>query len=657
MRVGSVILFIGLAFLVKYASEHSVISMEIRLWFVAVVAVVLIVLGWRLREREGAYGQILQGLGIAILYLLIYATSKFYDLLSLDTAFILMFFIVILGSVLAVIENALALAFFATAGGFLVPLLTSTGEGSSVLLFSYYTLLNLGVFSVAWYRSWRVLNLLGFVFTFVITSMWGILHYTPELFTSTEPFLILYFFMYLAITILFTLKHPFEPKNLVDGTLVFGLPVIAFPLQIKLVHLFEYGEAYSAVFLGLVYLLLYRLLKDKERSVLLAQSFLALSVVFGTISIPYIFDADVTAVLWSLESAGMIWLSLKQSRKVTRYAGEFLLFLSLCIYYESLSIQGATFGDYLGYIIVIIASLLGSYLLDTHPKKLPFFDRFLAKVFLFFAMILWFKGADTFSYAYFAYPHYQELLIALLVGASLLMLLTHFIAWQLLVSTLQGTLVLGIWIYMVQSNSLVGILHPFEGVGIFALGGLFILHFIMLYRYAKLWYFKKEIHLIGLWFIVILFTLELQYHINILYHSQMLNMIALVMIPLLTSMALLRVHSYKSFFAPLQNSYQLMGVGIMVLWLFLWEYLALFLLPSPIDSYLPLLNTLDMIQILVMSLIFYWIVKNNQAFTSQTRSILYVLSSIMSILILSTLFARSVHIYQGGNIPYHPSME
>lgn len=121
VRIGGVILFFGLAFLVKYAAEHSVISMQMRLLGIAIIAVVLMVIGWRLRDREGAYGQVLQGLGIAMLYLVIYAASKFYALLSLDIAFALMLVVVLLGSVLAVKENALPLALFLPQAVFLYP--------------------------------------------------------------------------------------------------------------------------------------------------------------------------------------------------------------------------------------------------------------------------------------------------------------------------------------------------------------------------------------------------------------------------------------------------------------------------------------------------------------------------------------------------------
>ncbi|MCZ2943493.1 DUF2339 domain-containing protein, partial [Acinetobacter baumannii] len=70
-------------------------------------------------------------------------------------------------------------------------------------LFSYFALLNAGILAIAWFKAWRLLNLIGFVGTFGIGFAWGMRSYTPELLWSTEPFLILFFLMYLAIGLLF----------------------------------------------------------------------------------------------------------------------------------------------------------------------------------------------------------------------------------------------------------------------------------------------------------------------------------------------------------------------------------------------------------------------------------------------------------------------
>ena len=83
------------------------------------------------------------------------------------------------GCALALGQNARALAFLAFAGGFATPLLLSTGQGSHVALFGYYTLLGLGIAAIAARRAWRELNWLGAVSTFGIATVWGVLRYTP----------------------------------------------------------------------------------------------------------------------------------------------------------------------------------------------------------------------------------------------------------------------------------------------------------------------------------------------------------------------------------------------------------------------------------------------------------------------------------------------
>src|SRR6202035_3678108 len=117
-----------------------------------------------------------------------------------------------------------AFALLAVSGGFLAPVLASTGQGSHVVLLSYYAVLNAGILAVAWFKAWRPLNLAGFLFTFVIGTACGVLSYHPPLFASTEPFLILFFLFYLAIAVLFASRQPPELRGYVDGTLVFGTP-------------------------------------------------------------------------------------------------------------------------------------------------------------------------------------------------------------------------------------------------------------------------------------------------------------------------------------------------------------------------------------------------------------------------------------------------
>jgi uncharacterized membrane protein len=325
-RVGIVVLFFGGAFLARYAAESGLFPIELRLMTLAAGAMVLLGLGWRLRGKNRNYALILQGGGIAVLYLTVFAALKLYHLVAPGFALPVMVVIALAAAVLAVAQNALVLAVIGFAGGFLAPILTSTGEGNHIALFSYYTVLNLGVFAIAWFRAWRVLNLVGFLFTFGVAGAFRAFSYQPENLVSTDCFLLLFFVMYVAISILFSLRQPPKLKGYVSGSLVFGLPVAAFTIHATLVSHLEFGLAWSAFGFGLFYLALAALLfvSRNPNLRLLAEAFAALGVVFASLAVPLAFDQRTTAAMWAVEGAGLLWIGVRQDRRLARGFGALL---------------------------------------------------------------------------------------------------------------------------------------------------------------------------------------------------------------------------------------------------------------------------------------------------------------------------------------------
>ncbi|WP_044873027.1 DUF2339 domain-containing protein [Pseudomonas sp. LFM046] len=337
LRIGVVLLFLGLAFLLRYATEGMVVPVEMRYAGVTLAAIALLGLGWWLRRRNPNYGLMLQGAGIAVLYLTVFAAMRLHPLLDPTMAFGLLVAVTLFSAILAVAQDALGLAAAAALGGFAAPILTSTGSGNHVALFSYFALLNAGIFAIAWFKAWRLLNLIGFVGTFGIGFAWGLRSYRPELFASTEPFLVLFFLMYVGIGLLFARRKlaeavdaPAERDELlrwsarqadtVDGTVLFGPPIIGFGLQVALIRHIEFGTAFSALALGLFYIVLARILAGRTagRALLLVETCLALGVVFGSLAIPLGLDARWTSAAWAVEGAGIYWLGLRQGRPLAR---------------------------------------------------------------------------------------------------------------------------------------------------------------------------------------------------------------------------------------------------------------------------------------------------------------------------------------------------
>jgi uncharacterized membrane protein len=326
VRVGILVLFFGVAFLLKYAAEHSHVPIEVRLMGVAALAVVLLGVGWRLRERRPGYALALQGGGVGVLYLTVFAALHLYALIPAAGAFGLLAGIGVFSGALAVRQDSMALAMLGAAGGFLAPVLAATEHGNHVMLFSYYVLLDLAVIGIAWSKAWRPLNLVAFVFTFGISAVWGATQYRPELLGTTEPFLIVFFLMFTAIAVLFAFRRAPNLLYYVDGTLVFGTPAVVMALQSGLVHHIPYAMAYSALGLGAFYLLLAWVLFARHRDSLrlLVEACLALSVAFLTLAIPLALQGRWTAACWALEGAAVLWVGLRQQRRLAIAAGVLL---------------------------------------------------------------------------------------------------------------------------------------------------------------------------------------------------------------------------------------------------------------------------------------------------------------------------------------------
>jgi uncharacterized membrane protein len=344
VRVGVLVLLVGVSLLAKWAVDHALFPIEARLASASLIGLALTVVGYRLRELRPGFGTTLQGGGVAALYLVVFFALRIFELLPAGLAFALFVAIAVAGGALAVLQRSQPLIFIGSLGGFLAPILASTGQGNHVVLFSYYLVLNLGIAAVAWWHSWRPLNLLAFVSTYGVATAWGVLRYRPEHFATAEPFLLAYLVLFTGIALLFAWRRPPRLTGLVDGTLVFGTPLVTLLAQARLVQDMDFGMAYSAAGFGLFYAgvasWLWRTAPDTLRR--LCEAFIALAVGFGTLAIPFALDDGLTTTMaWSLEGAGLYWMGTRQHRRLPRYVGIALQLLAAMAF-----IQGAGGGGF-----------------------------------------------------------------------------------------------------------------------------------------------------------------------------------------------------------------------------------------------------------------------------------------------------------------------
>ncbi len=380
VRVGVLVLLVGVGLLLRYAAEHAVIPLAWRLAGSALGGLGLTALGLRLTPQRRGYGLSLQGAGVGIAYMTLFAAFRLYGLMPAGLSFGLMALLCAAITALALKQDALPLAALGFGGAFLAPVLVSTGQGSHVALLSYYLLLNVSIAAIARRKPWKLLHLEGFAFTLAIASAWGFGAYRPELFASTEPFLIAHFLLYLYIGVQYTLhmierSEPGQDLALVDGSLLFGTPIAAFGLQSAMLQHQPLALAFSAAVLSGLYLVLGRRLLRLagERVLVLVEGMLALGLIFLALVTPLALDARWTSAAWAVQGAGVLWIALRQQRRWAAVMGLLLQVLA-CLAYWGHQAGEAPGGwlfmnsAWLGLSLLVAALLFSSHALQRQPR-------------------------------------------------------------------------------------------------------------------------------------------------------------------------------------------------------------------------------------------------------------------------------------------------
>lgn len=345
LKIGVVVLFFGLAFLLRYVGSHLPLWFKYLAVFGAGIAAALA--GEKLHTKNREYGLVLQGFGFGVMYLTALAALKWHHLLAAPLVFAVMLGAVALMAALAVRRDAKIMAQFALVGGLAAPVLISDGSGNHVVLFAYLALLNTAVAWIAWHKAWRSLNITGFVGTFAIALSWGLRDYTAAHFATTELFLLYHWLLYTAVACFFarqtlsrepllgSLKRIPNDAPLerivatfaayashirgLDSTLLFGTAITAFSMQYRMVEHWQHAAAVSALGFAAVYAVfaLWFARQDDDFAVM-KQAFAALSLLFVTLAVPLGLDGVWTASAWALEAALVYAFGMKLRQPHTR---------------------------------------------------------------------------------------------------------------------------------------------------------------------------------------------------------------------------------------------------------------------------------------------------------------------------------------------------
>ena len=341
LRAGLVVLFLGLVFLARLVVQAGLFPIELRLATVAAAGAALLGVGYWKRLDRPEFGLHLQGAGVAVLYLTVFAAApRNFDVMSPVACFAFMVVIAGFGATLAVLQNSQTMALASFAGGFAVPVLLGGSAETPLGLFGYITVLGAAIMGIAGKKSWRPLNLLGFFGTFALAGLWGFDAYQDRHFWICEVFLALNIGIYLGTALLYAHNTPGKLGNFADSTLLFGTAIAGFGLQAGLVHDKPYASAWSALVFGAAYLgvATWAFRRRDQGMRLLSESLLAIGVGFVTLAIPLALDLRWVGVAWALEGAAALWVGARQERWMPRAFG-----LGLQAFGAGIALKGAEF--------------------------------------------------------------------------------------------------------------------------------------------------------------------------------------------------------------------------------------------------------------------------------------------------------------------------
>ena len=377
--VGMLLSLIGVGLFLKYAYDNAWIGPAGRLAIGTVAGIVALGFGERFRRKDWAVlFQTLTGGGIAIFYICIFFSFQVYHLSGQELSMILATLVTVLAVVMAVANNAVSIAILAMIGGFLSPVLLSTGQNHPYALFTYIIILDFVAIGAAYFRRWRALDLLSFVGTALIYQAW----YTKFYGAPDEPSQLLPALLYTSLFYLMFLLVP-SMHSLVRGlagtvegvVLVVANAVFSFYCYYNVLF-DDYRHALGFVVLGqaaLVFLLFQVWLKRVGKQEQMGESLLVIALALVTIAIPIQLKLYAVPIAWALEGVLFVYLGIRFRRALVKAGGVVALFLAAWGLLERLPLHRLPFTavfnvPFGSWVVVIAAAAGGAYLfhrLDT----------------------------------------------------------------------------------------------------------------------------------------------------------------------------------------------------------------------------------------------------------------------------------------------------
>ena len=317
-KIGILITIIGVFIGAKYAIDKELVSPLIRITSSYAFAASLFFIALRLKPKYENFSSILMGGGLAVTYFITYIAFSFYEMFPQAIAFALMVITTVAAVVIALWYQQKVIALIGQVAAYAIPFLLSDGSGNVVVLFTYISIINIGLLVLSFRKDWKLLYRIAFFLTWLIYAVWVISSdNTFYKFSKGLLFLAITFFTFYVTFLSYKVfkKQMYQVGEililLINALLFFFLGAYLLQQNYGSHRMLTWFTLLNAVIHFIAGYFIYRL-KLADKSVL--QFILGLALLFVTITIPIEFDGSWVTMLWTIEATALFYIASVNKR-------------------------------------------------------------------------------------------------------------------------------------------------------------------------------------------------------------------------------------------------------------------------------------------------------------------------------------------------------
>ncbi len=359
-RAGIVAVLVGLSYFLKFAFDNNWIGPATQVIIGIVTG--LAVLFWSENFRRKGYpgfAYSLKAVAFGALYLSLWAASQYYHLVPPSVTFFGMMMVTLTAIALSLRQNSELLAGFAIAGGFLTPVLVSTGQNHEVALFCYIVLLDLGTVWMVAVKRWPRVLFASFLGTLALFAAWAETFYTEPQLGTTLAFASFFFLIYAVAPFAETVRSGFS--NLMIWLALANAAVYFAASYTMLEQHYRNELAWQCTVVACFYFGFARLLHKRGGSAasLYVSVAVALGVGFLTAAIPLGLIEHWVALGLLVEAGALFWAAHRNRSLLLRMLGAVALVLGIIrlLFVDSEASQPLIFNPRFGLYLIAIAAL------------------------------------------------------------------------------------------------------------------------------------------------------------------------------------------------------------------------------------------------------------------------------------------------------------